>query len=108
MLDIARLPVEYAVAMLSRYAAARVNPYTIIVAEAMGLTFRMGSKGRLNLEQSIAKLTAMGTIGNTLHIGFGVEDVIRSMVRSEGGAMQMGLCAALLECYSDDVAVEVA
>ena len=107
MVDLAKLPVQHAVAMLSRYAAARVNPYTVLVGEAMGLTFRMGRRGRANLEDALSTLSAVGLLGNTLHIGFGIEDVIRTMARSEGGAMQMGLCAALQECYSDDIAVEI-
>ena len=107
MFDIAKLPVQHAVAMLSRYAASRVNPYTVMVGEAIGLTFRMGRKGRANLEEALSKLNAVNTIGNSLQIGFGVEDITRSMVKSEGGAMQMGLCAALQECYSDDNAIEV-
>jgi hypothetical protein len=107
MLDIAKLPVEHAVAMLSRYAAGRVNPYTVLVGEAMGLTFRMGRQGRLNLETALSKLPTVSTYGNTLEIGFGVEDVTRMMAKSDGGAMQLGLCAALKECFSDDVAIEV-
>jgi hypothetical protein len=107
MFDIAKLPVQHAIAMLSRYAASRVNPYTVMVGEAIGLTFRMGRKGRANLEDALSKLDAVNTRGNSLQIGFGVEDMTRTMVKSQGGAMQMGLCAALQECYSDDNAIEV-
>lgn len=107
MLDIAKLTVQLPVGMISRYAAGRVNTHTVIVAEAMGMTFRMGQKGRANLEQAISKLSAVSTLGNSLSIGFGIEDFTRDMVKSEAGAMQMGLCAALKECYSDDVAIEV-
>ena len=107
MLDIAKLPVQHAVAMLSRYAAGRVNPYTALVGEAIGLTFRMGRQGRLNIENALSKLSAVNTLGNALEIGFGIEDLTRTMARSEGGAMQLGLCAALKECFSDDIAIEV-
>ena len=107
MLDIAKLTVQLPVGMISRYAAGRVNTHTVLVAEAMGMTFRMGQKGRANMEQAISKLSAVSTLGNSLSIGFGIEDFTRDMVKSEAGAMQMGLCAALKECYSHDVAIEV-
>jgi hypothetical protein len=107
MLDIAKLIIQLPVGMLSRYAAGRVNTQTVLVAEAMGMTFRMGKNGRASVEQSFSKLTAVSTLGNSLSIGFGIEDFTREMVRSEAGAMQMGLCAALKECYSDDIAIEV-
>ena len=107
MLDIAKLTVQLPVGMISKYAAGRVNTHTVLVAEAMGMTFRMGQKGRANMEQAISKLSAVSTLGNSLSIGFGIEDFTRDMVKSEAGAMQMGLCAALKECYSHDVAIEV-
>lgn len=107
MADIAKLTVQLPVVILSRYAAGRVNPHTVIVAEAMGMTFRMGKNGRTNMEQAFSKLRAVSTLGNLLSISFGVEDFTREMVKSEAGTMQMGLCAALKECYSDDIAIEV-
>lgn len=107
MIDLAKLPVQHAVAMLSRYAAGRVNPYTVLVGEAVGMTFRMGRQGRLNIENALSKLPQVSTLGNTLEIGFGVEDVTRLMAKSDGGAMLLGLCAALKECFSDGIAIEV-
>jgi hypothetical protein len=107
MLDIAKLTVQLPVGMISRYAAGRVHTNTVLVAEAMGMTFRMSQKGRASVEQAMSKLSAVSTLGNSLSIGFGIEDFTRDMIKSEAGAMQMGLCAALKECYSDDVAVEV-
>jgi hypothetical protein len=107
MLDIAKLTVQLSVRILSRYAAGRVNTHTVLVAEAMGMAFRMGKNGKASVEQAFSKLTAVSTLGNSLSIGFGIEDFTREMIRSEAGAMQMGLCAALKECYSDDIAIEV-
>lgn len=107
MVDIAKLTIQIPVGMLSRYAAGRVNTHTVLVAEAMGMTFRMGKKGRANVEQAFSKLAAVSTLGNSLSIGFGIEDFTRDMVKSEPGAMLMGLCAALKDCYADDIAIEV-
>lgn len=107
MVDIAKLAVQIPVGMLSRYAAGRVNAHTILVAEAMGMTFRMGKNGRSSLEKAFSKLSSVSTLNGSLYIGFGIEDFTREMIKSEAGAMLVGLCAALKECYTDDVAIEV-
>ena len=107
MLDLAKLPVQQAVAVLARFAAGRVNSYTALVGEAMGLTFIMGAGGRARMDEALSKLPAINTIGKTIEIGFGIEDVVRILAKSAGGTMILGLCAALKECYSDDMAVEV-
>ena len=107
MFDICKLPLQYGISVMARIAAGGVNPYTLALGEAMGLSFRMGRQGRLNLEHALSELSAVSTLGNTLEIGFGVEDVARIMARSEGGAMQLGLCAALTECFSEEICIEV-
>lgn len=107
MVDIAKLAVQIPVGMLSRYAAGRVNTHTVLVAEAMGMTFRMGKNGRSSLEKAFSKLSSVSTLNGSLYIGFGIEDFTREMIKSEAGAMLVGLCAALKECYTDDVAIEV-
>ena len=107
MLDLSKLPVEATIGILSRYSAGRVNPYTVVVGEAMCRKFQLAMKGRRNLELAVNSLKVVGSIGNTLEFGFGIEDVIRSMAKSEGGSVCLAICAALKDCYSDTVAVEV-
>lgn len=107
MLDLSKLPVEATIGILSRYSAGRVNPYTAVVGEAMCRKFQLAMKGRRNLELAVNSLKVVGSIGNTLEFGFGIEDVIRSMAKSEGGSVCLAICAALKDCYSDTVAVEV-
>ena len=107
MLDLAKLPVQVTVGLASRYCAGRVNPYTVVVGQALCSSFQLPPVGWKNVENAIAKLPMVGTLGDTLEIGFGIEDVIRSMAKSMQGATCLALCAALKDCYSDDVAIEV-
>ena len=107
MLDIAKLPVQASIGVLSRYAAGRVNPYTVLVCEALCGGFQLTQKGRQNIERAVTSLTAVGTLGATLEFGFGIEDLVRSMAKSEQGTVVLTLCAALMECYSIDIATEV-
>jgi hypothetical protein len=107
MLDLAKLPVQVTVGLASRYCAGRINPYTVVVAQALCSSFQLAPAGWKNVENAIAKLSMVGTLGETLEIGFGIEDVVRSMAKSMQGATCLALCAALKDCYSDDVAIEV-
>lgn len=107
MLDLAKLPVQATLGILSRYSAARVNPYTALVGEVLCHNFQLTTKGRRNIETVVNSLNVVGTLGDTLEFGFGIEDVVRSMVKSERGCVCLVLCAALTDCYSEDMAVEV-
>lgn len=107
MVDILKSTIQMPISMLQRFAASRVQPYTMLVAEAMGMTFRMSRQGRNNLDMAQSKLHALRTLGAGLEIGFGVEDITRIMAKREGGAAILALCAALRECYPEDFAVEI-
>lgn len=107
MLDLSKLPVQATLGVLSRYSAARVNPYTALVGEVLCHNFQLTTKGRRNIEAVVNSLKVVGSLGDTLEFGFGIEDVVRSMVKSERGCICLALCAALTDCYSEDMAVEV-
>lgn len=107
MLDLSKLPVQATLGILSRYSAARVNPYTALVGEVLCQSFQLTATGRKNLEKAVGSLKVVGSLGDTLEFGFGMEDVVRTMAKTERGCVCLALCAALKECYSDDIAVEV-
>ncbi|KAF1999745.1 hypothetical protein P154DRAFT_213185 [Amniculicola lignicola CBS 123094] len=107
MLDVAKLPYESSMGILARYMAGRVNPYTGGVVEQLSRQFRLAPKGRRNTELAISSLKIVSSVGNVLEFGFGIEDVIRVLLKTEAGTVGLVLCAALKECYHNDVAIEV-
>lgn len=107
MVDLAKLPLQATLGIFSRYAAGRVNPYTVAIGEALCGQFQVTANGRRKLESAISSLSFVGSLGDTLEFGFGIEDVVRSMAKSQQGSTCLALCAALKECYHDDVCVEV-
>jgi hypothetical protein len=107
MFEILKLPVQASLGILARYNAARVNPYTALVGEIICQNFQISQKGRQNVELAVQNLKVVGSWGNALEFGFGVEDVVRNMARSERGCTCLALCASLMECYSEEVATEV-
>ena len=107
MIDLAKTPITATVGVLSRYCAGRVNPYTAVVGQALCANFQLTQKGRNNVETALMSLSAVGSLGDALYFGFGVEDLVRSLATTEEGAVCLALFAALADCYSEDVAVEV-
>lgn len=97
------LPID----LRKRFEASRVQPSTMLVAEAVGMSLHLSRAGRHNLYTAISQAAATQTLAKTLEIGFGIHDITRAMIATEGGIAIAGLCAALRECYSDDVAVEI-
>ena len=107
MIDLAKTPITATVGVLSRYCAGRVNPYTAVVGQALCANFQLAQKGRNNVETALLSLNAVGSLDKSLQFGFGVEDLVRSLATTEEGATCVALFAALADCYSEDVAVEV-
>jgi hypothetical protein len=105
--QLGRSIVSFSVDALSRYCAGKVNPYTLVVAQAMCKIFHLAPTGRRNIGQALAGLTTIGSLSNILHFGFGAESPIHLLVKTEEGSICLALCAALSECYHRDVAVEV-
>jgi hypothetical protein len=107
MIDLAKTPITATVGVLSRYCAGRVNPYTAVVGQALCANFQLTQKGRNNVEEALLSLNAVGSLGDALYFGLGVQDLVRSLATTEEGAVCLALFAALADCYSEDVAVEV-
>jgi hypothetical protein len=107
MVDLSAAPIKGTLGALSRYSAARVNPYAVMVGETLCSIFQLSPDGRKRIDTAVEKLKVVGTLGKTLEIGFSVEDVVRAMSKTERGRICMAFCAALKECYSDDMAVEI-
>src|SRR3984885_10101198 len=104
MIDLAKTPITATVGVLSRYCAGRVNPYTAVVGQALCANFQLTQKGRNNVETALLSLSAVGSLGDALYFGFGVEDLVRSLATTEEGAVCL---ATLADYYSEDAAVEV-
>ncbi|KAL9621518.1 MAG: hypothetical protein Q9160_004048 [Pyrenula sp. 1 TL-2023] len=107
MLDFIKLPIEVTVGMASRYMAALVNPYTVVVGQALARPFQLSPSGYKNVGEAMKSLKVVRTLGKTLEIGFGIDDIVYSMAQFPDGATCLALCAALQETYSQDVAIEV-
>ena len=92
--------VRGAVKVLSRYSAAGVDQYTVIIGQIVCGNFKLSVRGARRLESAIMELKSMNTIGNMLHFGFGVDSVVRNLATTEEGGILVALCAAATEAYA--------
>ncbi|KAI9667701.1 MAG: hypothetical protein M1821_000518 [Bathelium mastoideum] len=104
--DVASKPIEATVAILSRVSAAGVDPYTLLVGQHLGKAFELTSLGRKNITDAVMQLKSFHALGKTLWFGFGVNDLIRIMARTEEGKVCLSLCATLAACYDAMIAAE--
>ena len=99
--------VQGAVKVLSRYSAAGVDQWSIIIGQLMCSNFRLSARGAKRLESAIMALKSMNSIGNMLHFGFGVDSVVRNLAATEEGGILVALCAAATEAFTLDHAAEI-
>jgi len=96
-----------AVKVLSRYSAAGVDQYTVIIGQIVCANFKLNVRGVQRLESAIMELKTMNTIGNMLHFGFGVDSVVRNLAATEEGGILVALCAAATETFALDHAANI-
>lgn len=107
MVDLSSMPVRLLAEMFGRAMAARVQPTTLTLGVEMGDMFSLNKHGRDRVNAAVSTLPCMRLLGNSLAVGFSIGHPVRDLARCEGGIAILGLCAALQECYPDDVAVEI-
>ena len=95
------------VGILSRISAAGVDPYTLVVGQALGSQFQFTKLSHQRIVSALETLASFRAIGNTLSFGFGIDHLVRVMARSEQGLLCLTLCGSLGECYSADFAAEI-
>lgn len=92
---------------LLEYNAAAIDPYLVQIAELLGQQIRIGPAGQRNLANAFGSLPQSEFFGEHIGIGYSSGHPARLLSSSDGGFIFLGVCAALLEYYSEDVTVGV-
>ena len=95
------------VAILSRISAAGIDPFTIVMGQAVCGALVWGAEGRNRFDQALAKCRGLAGYRNVLWFGFGVKHVASVLTSTEQGATCAALCSCLAECYGSDMAAEI-
>ena len=95
------------VQILSRISAAGIDPFTIVMGQAVCGTLVWGSEGRKRFDQALQKCRGLAGYRNVLWFGFGVKHVASILTSTEQGATCAALCSCLAECYGSDLAANI-
>lgn len=99
--------VQGAVKILSRYSAAGVDPYTLIIGQIACSNFKLSTRSAMRLQNAIMDLKSMNSIGNFLHFGFGIDSVVRNLAATEEGGILVALCASATESFATNHAANI-
>lgn len=95
------------VQILSRISAAGIDPFTIVIGQAVCGTLVWRPEGRKRFDQALKSCRGLAGYRNVLWFGFGVKHVASILTSTDQGATCAALCACLAECYGSDMAAEV-
>jgi hypothetical protein len=105
--SLSKTSVSFTVDILSRYMAAGVSPFTIVAGQEVARHLRFSKMGQQNMQDALQKLLSYRGLGETLWFGFGLRSLPRSLGTTDEGRSLLGLCAALGECFHEDIAASV-
>lgn len=93
--------------VLSRCAAANVDPYTLVFGQIVAYDFPLPIQGHRNIQDALASLPLRSSFDSALWFGFGIKSLARTLGTTDQGCSLLALCAALTECFLEDYASEV-
>lgn len=99
--------VHFTMDVLSRFMAAGVQPFTIVVGQEVARHLRLAESGQRNVQDALDHLASYQSIGSVLWFGFGLRGLARTLGATAEGRSLLALCAALGESFHEDYAASV-
>ncbi|KAF1951012.1 hypothetical protein CC80DRAFT_496304 [Byssothecium circinans] len=105
--NIVHRSLTFTVGVLNRCANAGVDPYSLVVGQAVAQCFPLARRGRENVYTAVTALRCQNGIANTLWFGFGVKALVRTLILTSEGTSLLAICACLGECFHEDLAPDI-
>ena len=86
--------------VLSRISAAGIDPFTIVIGQAIGGSLLWRDPRRRRFDEALQQCHGLASYRNILWFGFGVKHIAHIITATDQGATCAALCACLAECYS--------
>ncbi|CRK29681.1 hypothetical protein BN1723_000589 [Verticillium longisporum] len=112
--------VHFTMDVLSRFMAAGVQPFTIVVGQEVARHLPLAESGQevarhlplaesgqRNVQDALDHLASYQSIGSVLWFGFGLRGLARTLGATAEGRSPLALCAALGESFHEDYAASV-
>src|SRR5271156_2739532 len=87
-----RSTVSFSIGVLSRCAAAGVDPYSVVVGQAIARNLPLGTLGRRNVQEALSELKSYAGLGDALWFGFGIKSFARTLGMTDQGCSLMAIC----------------
>lgn len=94
-------------AILQRLSMANVDPYTLVVAQAVSSHFKMSLLGQRRVHEAVQNLKCLSSIGDAVWFGIGVKHIIRTLAETKEGTMCLTMCASLAEVFGSEVSAVI-
>ncbi|MDI1492787.1 MAG: hypothetical protein OHK93_004570 [Ramalina farinacea] len=92
--------VNASIQILSRISAAGIDPFTIVMGQAIGGSLLWRDEGRKRFDEALQSCRGLASYRNVLWFGFGVKHVAHVLTATDQGAVCAGLCSCVAECYT--------
>jgi hypothetical protein len=94
------------VAFLGRLASAGLEPLTVQIARAISFYIPISSDGEKRLNEATSRMRT-STIGKVIKFGFGVQNILQTLLQTSQGASSVALMGCLCEGHTPSYAAEV-
>ena len=99
--------VSGAVAVLSGFSEGGIDPFITVVGQFVCREFKFGRDSIELYVKILNGLQCHSTGGDVLHVGFGIDSIVRTLSASYEGGVLVILSAALGECYFENHAANI-
>ncbi len=96
-----------AVAVLSRFSQGGIDPFTTVVGQLICQEFKLGRAGARLYVDILNGLKCQSAMGDVMHLGFGIDSIVRNLSATYEGGILVVLSAALAECYFENHAANI-
>lgn len=104
---LAEFSVTFPLAVLARCSAAGIDPYTVVVGQAIAQHLPLGPQGDQNVQQALSDLRVYSLFANALDVGFGISSFVRTLGKTDEGRSLLAVSSTLSECFSQDFSARV-
>lgn len=90
-----------------RLSGNNVQPTTFGGSLVIGSRFRLGHLGERHIDHAISQLHVVNGYGNSLHFGFGVQAMVRTLAETQEGVNFIGLSSCLSDVHSEPMVARI-
>jgi hypothetical protein len=105
--QLSRSSLTLSIEVLGRLSRAGIETITIAMGQALCSSFNIPSDAQHRISSAISKLKVTSSYNSVLWFGFGVKNIVRSLVETEQGIACVAICGCLSISYDEHSAAQL-